>query len=112
MVQIKINIYDRQDSLLANADVTFEDTNFGPITVKGFQIWRSQFQNKRLDGEKINIEPPSTRLNSDVVKYQFVHLDDEGMWFKLMGQIFTAYKKELKDIEVIIKENFSSNPYS
>ncbi len=103
MNKIKIYLYDdKENPLLANADVTFEDTTFGPVTIKGFQIWRSQFHNKRLDGEKINIEPPSTKPKYDLIKFRFVHLDDEEMWFKLMGQIFTAYKKEVNDNEVIV----------
>jgi len=99
MVQIKIYTYDGLDSLLANADVMFMDLDLGPITVKGFQIWRSQFQNKRLGGEKINIEPPSTKSDPKVAKYQFVHLDVEEMWFELMTQIYAAYKKEISKWE-------------
>lgn len=112
MTQIKIYLYDKENLLLANADVTFEDIDFGPITVKGFQIWKSQFQNKRLDGEKINIEPPSTRENPNVAKCQFIHLDNAEKWFDLMIQIYAAYKKEVDDKEKIIKNNFSSNPFS
>jgi hypothetical protein len=104
---IKIFLNKTESRLLANADVTFESPEYGPVTAKYFQIWRSQFMNKKLDNDKINIEPPSTRSNPNVIKCEFLRLENENKWFELMYQIYSAYKDAVKAREGIETESIS-----
>lgn len=101
---IKIFLNKTESRLLANADVTFESPEYGSITAKYFQIWRSQFVNKKLDNDKINIEPPSTKNNPNVIKCEFFRVEDEEKWFELMYQIYDAYKNAIKGKEEMVTE--------
>ncbi len=99
-VKIKIYLKDK-GNLLANVNVTIDTVEYGYLTVKGFQIWRSQKFNSRLQ-ENINITPPRRKIYGAYIDLAF--FDDVNKWYKLEARIYDAYhiaqtKKENKKVE-------------
>lgn len=86
-MEIKINIKDK-GALLANADVVIQTQGYGAITIKGFQIWKSECFNRRLK-KYINIMPPSRRWYGKYIKIVF--FEDPLRWEKLEKEIFIEY---------------------
>lgn len=86
---LKISIHFKdKEKLLANATICLETLEYGPLTIKGFQIWKSSQINDRL-GEAINITPPSQPLYGRYITLLF--FEDEQKWFKLERRIYDAY---------------------
>lgn len=85
----KIKVYIKnKGNLIANANVTLETVEFGQITIKGFQIWRSRNYNQRLS-EAINITPPTR----------------QGYGFPTL--VFFESKNKWYELELIIYETFN-----
>lgn len=79
-------------SLLANCDVTLETLDFGPVTIKGFQIWKSNHIHPRLQ-EEINITPPTVRSYGKYISTVFFNV--AAKWEGLEQGIYTEYHKEI-----------------
>lgn len=79
-------------SLLANCDVTFETIDFGLITIKGFQIWKSNYLHPFFQ-EEINITPPTVRSNGKYVPLVF--FEGAVKWEEIRERIYSEYHKEI-----------------
>lgn len=91
-VKIKLFLSKKEGNLLASATISLNTVEFGFVTIKGFQIWKSKFLNSRLQQE-VNISPPSTRRYG---KYSYlVFFKEEKQWFSLETRIYDAYNKAL-----------------
>ena len=107
-MDIKINIkIQNQVNLLANASISLLTDGYGWITIKGFQIWKSNVLNTRL-GENINIKPPSQK--NPFGKYiTIVFIEEPKFWEKMEGEIFKAYKDKQIDErpveDIVIPDN-------
>ncbi len=77
-----------EGSLLANADVLIKTVDFGLINIKGYQIWKSNNMNKRLQ-ESVNITPPSRKMHGRYI--QLVYLENPDTWSALEARIYDAY---------------------
>src|SRR3990167_6757902 len=86
-VKIRIFIKDK-GNLLANATVSLETVYFGWITIKDFQIWRSQNLNSRLQ-EYINIKPLQRNVWGKWLDRVF--FEDTEKWYELEQRIYDAY---------------------
>ena len=108
-MDIKINIkIQNQVNLLANATISLLTDGYGWITIKGFQIWKSNILNARL-GENINIKPTSQRNNFG--KYiTIVFIEGPEFWEKMETEIYQAYldklKNELPVEDIVIPDDF------
>ena len=92
---VKIRIFIKnKNTLLANAIVSIETVYFGWITLKDFQIWRSQNLNNRLM-EFINIKPLSRNIYGKWLER--VYFEDPEKWFELEARIYDAYFKALNE---------------
>lgn len=89
-IKIKIFLKENKGNLLANANITINTVDFGYLTLKGFQIWRSSKFNGRLQ-EAINITPPRKRVFGSFSNLIF--LNDENKWHILENYIYEAFKK-------------------
>ncbi len=101
--KIKITILIRdKNTLLANANVCFY-SDFGMVTIKGFQIWKSNVFNERL-GEGLNISPPSLQYKGGRV--QLVFFESKEQWYELERLIYSKYleKRPTGSEEVNIDE--------
>lgn len=90
MENVKIHIdVKNKGNLLANATISLDTVEFGPITIKNFQIWKSKNLNSRLQ-EYINIVPPSRRAGFR--KYiSLVFFEKENLWFDIERLIYSKY---------------------
>ena len=88
-IQIK-----NKGKLLANANVKLETIEYGPINIKGFQIWQSSHLNTRL-GRYINIKPPSQRY------FLFLFFESQPYWEKLEKIIWQQYEIKVAENEPI-----------
>lgn len=84
-VKIQVLIKNK-GQLLANATISFETVYFGLVTIKDFQIWRSQIFNSRLQ-DSINIKPPTGYSWTRVT----VFFEDKEKWSELELEIYNAY---------------------
>ena len=86
---VKIRIFIKnKNNLLANAIVSLETVYFGWITLKDFQIWRSQNLNSRLQ-EYINIKPLQRNVYGKCLDRVF--FEDNEKWYELEAKIYDAY---------------------
>ncbi|HWA52328.1 MAG TPA: hypothetical protein VG895_04730 [Patescibacteria group bacterium] len=92
---VKITIlWKDKGNLIANANISIETVSFGFITIKGFQIWKSEVQNSRLQ-ESINITPPSKPMYGHYFKIVF--LENEKSWFELERRLYGKFlEKRIK----------------
>lgn len=105
---LKIKILPKnQSKLIANVNIAINTVEFGFITIKGFQIWKSNLMNERLQ-EKINIAPPSLRMYGRYIS--FVHVEDKKMWLELEHLIYSAYLRFSSVNKVKSKEDEKVNP--
>jgi len=91
---IHVNIFIKdKGNLLANATIAIMSVEYGFITIKNFQIWRSKVLNERLQ-VAINIAPPSIQAYGKY--YPIVFFEQNRMWFEMEELIYRAYleKKE------------------
>lgn len=86
-IKIRILLKDK-NNLLANATVSIETINYGFVTIKDFQIWRSQKMNGRLQ-EFINIKPPQRNVYSKWIDRVF--FEDRERWIDLEARVYDAY---------------------
>lgn len=86
-IKIKIDLKENKGNLLANAHVCI-DTEFGIVTIKYLQIWKSNFRNPRLQ-EYINIEPPSIKVYGS--KIFFVFFENKDKWYELEEKIYDQF---------------------
>lgn len=103
-IEIKIFLKRNKGNLLANASVSILTTDFGFVTIKNFQIWKSNLFNSRLQ-DKINIVP--TNKYSFGHTFQLVFFEDENSWFELERIIYKAFaneKSEEIDLDDVDKE--------
>ena len=108
---IDIKIYlTNKDKPLAKATVSLETIHFGPLTIKGFMIWRSDIFNERL-GDNINITPPSVKSRFKYIKQIF--FEDAVHWEIVEQRIYEAYRceggrptpsEEIIDLDKLAKE--------
>lgn len=90
-IKIEIKLKNKA-KLLANADIQFLTKAYGWISIKDFQIWKSENLNQRL-GEFLNIVPPTVRTYGG--KYmKRVFFEDEKKWELIEKSIFDEYKKK------------------
>jgi hypothetical protein len=107
--KIKINIkIQNRGNLLANANISLLTDSYGWITIKGFQVWKSDILNIRLN-EKINIKPTSQR--SAFGKYLIiVFIEEQIYWEKMEKEIYKAYVDKQKDDlpveDIVIPDDF------
>ena len=95
-IEIKIILKDKEP-LLATANLSIPTVNFGYLTIKGFQIWKSEVLNTRIQ-DHINISPPAIRVYGRYLKIVF--LEDEKCWFDLEAKIYNKFfelKREMKE---------------
>lgn len=90
MENVKIHIdLKNKENLLANATISLDTVEFGQITIKNFQIWKSKNFNSRLQAN-INIAPPSIRAGFR--KYlALVFFEKENLWFEIERFIYSKY---------------------
>ncbi|OGM14752.1 hypothetical protein A3A76_04100 [Candidatus Woesebacteria bacterium RIFCSPLOWO2_01_FULL_39_23] len=92
---VKIRIFIKnKNNLLANAIVSLETVYFGWITLKDFQIWRSQNLNNRLM-EYINIKPLSRNIYGKWLER--VYFEKPESWYELESKIYDAYFKAINE---------------
>lgn len=85
-----------KNNLLATANVCLATTLFGDLNIKGFTIWKSDLENKRLQ-EPINIKPPSVRSYG---RYrEVVFFEDENHWFEIERKIYGKFIEVRTKIE-------------
>lgn len=90
-VDVKISIFlKEQPNLIANATVSLKTIIFGFVTIKGFQVWRSNIFNGRLQ-EPINITPPTKQVFGKYTHQVFFESSKE--WFALESKIYDALNK-------------------
>lgn len=89
-VNIKVFIKDK-GNLIANSNVSINTVLFAFVTIKGFQIWRSDCFNERLQ-EKINITPPTRPAYGRYIPQVF--FEDKNKWFELEQMIYNAFNTE------------------
>ena len=90
-----INIILKDNAkLLANANISILTTDWGRLTIKGFQIWKSDRFNDRLN-DKINITPPSRPSYGKY--YPVVFFENHNSWYNLELDIYMAYTKKLEE---------------
>lgn len=86
---LKINIIlKNKNNLLANATISIYTSDFGFITIKGFQIWKSKIYNERLR-ENINIQPTGKYAYGRNIELVFI--EDRQKWYELEQEIYLAY---------------------
>lgn len=74
--------------LLANATITLNSAEHGPLAIKYWQIWKSDNMNERLQ-EKINVQPPSINMYG---KYHpVIFFKDKDQFFAIEERIYDAY---------------------
>src|SRR5690606_10089637 len=89
--------------LLANANISFR-TSFDWITIKGFQIWRSDHFNERL-GSKINVAPPSKNAYG---KYHTqVFFENSQKWYEIEQLVFDHFMQACRIKGVNISEDIN-----
>src|SRR3972149_8104473 len=86
-VKIRVFIKDK-GNLLANATISLETVYFGFITIKNFQIWRSQNLNS-TGQENINIKPLQRNVYGKWLDRVF--FEDTEKWYELEAKIYDAY---------------------
>ena len=89
-VKIKVFIKDK-NNLIANANVSLNTLDFGFVTIKGFQIWRSNVFNQRLN-EQINITPPTKQTFGRYT--QQVFFEDKDKWYELEAKIYDVFNND------------------
>lgn len=94
---IKINILIKKDkgNLLANANVSIPTQQFGIVTLKDFQIWKSSIHNERL-ADNINIQPPGIMIYGHFRSKAF--FEDKESWYRLEFEIYQSYTKILSKL--------------
>lgn len=95
-MDVKIKIKDG-GRLLANADITIDTIDYGKVTIKNFQIWKSPIQNHRL-GERVNISPPS--VGSGGLHYKTIFFEDMTQWGIVEEKIWKAYQDTVSSGEL------------
>lgn len=90
-ISIKIKLSDK-DKLKAIATV-----DFGDITAKGFRLSVSEHKSENLDGEKLYLQPPATRIGN--YWHKTVWLNDKEKWKVLERKIFDKYKEERAKVD-------------
>lgn len=104
-VKISVTIPKKAGRLLANATLVLP-TQFGLITIKGFQIWPSPHFNERLK-TNINISPPSKPAFGRY--FRLIYFEDEKGWFEIEKQIYEIYLAK-KSRETYGEMNENVNP--
>lgn len=102
-IKIKIILRDSKSNLLANANISINTIQFGFVTIKGFQIWKSHNLNERLQ-ESINITPPTRQVYGH---YRFqVFFEDKTKWPIMEEMIYNAFlqirnkRVETEDVDI------------
>lgn len=88
---IKIVIFLKdKPKLLANATITVQSMEYGQVSIKNWQIWKSDNMNERLQ-EKINVQPPSINMYG---KYHpVIFFQDKDQFFQIESRIYDAFCK-------------------
>src|SRR3989344_8502223 len=89
-VKIKVFIKDK-GNLIANANVSINTVLFSFVTIKGFQIWKSDRFNERLQ-EQVNITPPTKQTYGRYTPQVF--FEDKNKWFELEQMVYDAFNTE------------------
>lgn len=99
-IKIKIMLKNKP-KLIATANVSIPTIDFGYITIKGFQIWKSELLNSRLQ-EYINITPPSIGAFGRWII--IIYFEDGKLWQKLessiYGKFIEARNKMPSDVDI------------
>lgn len=98
-IKITIIIKDKPN-LLANANMAIPTLDFGYITIKGFQIWKSNNLNSRLQ-DYVNITPPS--IKAYLRWNNIVFFESEDKWVEIEQIIYDNYCQR--------KGNLSNEPF-
>lgn len=80
-------------NLIANANIVLQ-TDYGKVTIKGFQIWRSSFIHDRFQ-ERINITPPCAMKYGKIFPYVF--FEDKQSWLLIEEEIYNKYNLSKKN---------------
>jgi hypothetical protein len=111
-LKIRIKLKKNSPKLLANADLIF-NSHYGFITIKDFQIWRSDYFNERVQA-KINIKPPSRNNYGHYTPYIFI--ENENSWHDIERLIGSAYfnaanklPEEEIDVDVLDEDSKRTN---
>ncbi len=97
-LKIKI-ILKNKGNLFANADISIYANSYGFITLKGFQIWKSNVFNNRLN-DNINIQPAGKIAFGHF--YKQVFFEEKEKWYELEMEIYQEYLKVVNN-----KKNFN-----
>lgn len=89
-MNIKITLKEK-NNLLANATVVISTYDFGFITIKNFQIWKSKVYNERLQ-ENINIQPPGISRYGHY--FPSIFIENNQKWYEMEREIYHAYLDE------------------
>jgi len=103
---LKITIILKNNpKLFANANVAINTVDFGFITIKGFQIWKSSIFNERLQ-EHINITPPNRQFMGHTISLVFI--ENRTLWFDLEEKIYSAFcqKRQPEIKEEVTEEDW------
>lgn len=88
-LKIKVYLKDK-NNLFANVTISVQTVGYDFLTVKDFQIWKSNNLNERLQ-EYINITPPTKVIFGRYIPRVF--LEKKEKWFELETRIYDAYLK-------------------
>ena len=88
---VKVMVFLREGNarLLATATVSVRTVDYGFMTIKGFQIWKSKNLNGRLQ-EFMNITPPSTMIKGS--RYFVIFFENKELWSNLEEAIYSSYR--------------------
>ncbi len=90
-IKITITLKQKPPTLLANANVSINTVLFGFVTIKGFQIWKSQNFNERLQ-EAINITPP---MRPNFGRYiPLIFIENPNKWHELEMEIYSEFSNK------------------
>ncbi len=88
-VNIKVFLKEGDSRLIATATVSVSTVDFGYVTIKGFQVWKSENLNGRLQ-EYINITPPTTMIKGG--RIYLIFFEDREKWYGLEERIYDAFR--------------------
>lgn len=89
---VKINItLQNKGNLLAKAVISLNTIEFGFVTIKGFQIWKSKVFNERLQ-EAIYIQPTIKLAYGHA--YPQVFFENNQKWLDLEMKIYETFIEE------------------
>lgn len=100
-IKITIILKQKPPTLLANANVSINTILYGFITIKGFQIWKSQNFNERLQ-EAINITPPMRLIYGRYISLVFI--ENPSKWHELELEIYNVYSSKRNNSQNRIEE--------